>query len=381
MIDFLTLFWQTTGLSQITPGDVLVMGGAGLLLYAALVRGLEPVFLVPFAFAALLASIPGGGVVAPGGVLHDLYRFGLGDGIFPALLLFGLGTLMDFGPLLAMPSLVFLGMAAQAGIFVTVYGVIALNAALGLDFGWADTASVAMLGGASAPIVLFFSAHLSPDLLAAIAVAIYGSVALLPVLQPLIIRLLTTQEERQIVMLSLPDVSQRAKIAFPVVLLVLCLLFLPTALPLLGMVALGNFLKESGLLARLMPVKTAQIHFIPFVTFLLGLAAGSQLSAESFFSGKTVVIIVLGIVAIVIGTAVGILTGKLFCLIGNGKINPLIGAAGIAIMPLSARIVNKLGLEEKSDSMLLTHAVGVTMAGVIGSAVVAGTFLAIFGGK
>ena len=381
MMDLLTLFWQTTGFAQITVGWVLVMGGAGVLLYVALVKGFEPLFLVPFAVAALLANMPLTGIAEPGGILHDLYRVGLGDGIFPALILLGLGALMDFGPLMAMPSLVFLGVAVQAGVFVTIYCVAVFSAALGFDFGWWDTTSVAMIGGGSMPIILFFTAQLSPDLLAAIAVAIYSGIALLPVLQPPIIRALTTQEERQIVMLPLPMVSQRAKTVFPMVLLLLCFLFLPAALPLLGMVALGNFFKESGLLARLFSVKTVPIHFIQSVTFLLGLAAGSQLSAASFFSGKTLAIIILGMVAIIIGTAMGVYMGKLLCFMSHNKVNPLIGAAGIAIMPLSARVASKLGLEAKSETMLLTHAVGVTMAGVIGSAVAAGTLLAILGGK
>lgn len=381
-MELLTLFWQTTGIANMTWGTVVMMGSSGLLLYWAIVKEFEPVFLVSLSFSAILTNIPLAGMAEPGGLLHTLYEIGIGNGVFPLLIFMGLGTLVDFGPLIAMPSLLFLGVAAQLGIFFTIIAALALNTLLGYHFSLADAAAIGMVGGANGPVVILTSSRLAPDLLGAIAVATYVGMALVGRLQPPIMRALTTDKERKTEMPALRLVSKVEKLFFPLVVLLLCILLLPAATPLLGMFAFGSFLRESGIIeriARLSHVKAAQTDLIHIVSLFFGLAVGSRLSAETFLCLETLVIVVLGTIALAVGTTTGILMGKLLYQRSNGKINPLIGAAGIAVIPLSARIASKLGLEANPNNELLMHAMGANLAGVIGSALAAGTLLAMLG--
>lgn len=383
-MESLALFWHTTGVANLTWETVVMMVFGGVLMYWAIAKEFESVFLVSFGFAVILANVPSAGMAEPGGFLHDLYEIGVRSGAFPALVFFGLGTLADFGPLIAMPSLLFVGAAAQVGIFITLFAALGFNGLLGWGFGLEDVAGIALIGGAYAPVVLFFGSRLAPDLLGVIAVAIYVAMALVPMLQPPIMRALTTEPERQVNMAQPRLVSKGEKLFFPLVVLLLCILFLPDAALLLGMFVFGNFLKESEIterIARLSHVKTVQADLIHIVTLFFGLAVGGQLSAEKFLSVGTLAIVVLGIIALSVGTASGVLIGKLLCQRSHGKINPLIGASGIAVVPLSARVASKLGLEANPHNFLLIHAIGANLAGVIGSAVAAGTLLAMLSGK
>lgn len=378
----LTLFWQTIGFAHMTWGKAAMIGGGIWVLYWSFTRAFEPAFWVPFGCAVALANLPVGGVGAPGGVLHDLYVLGVQSGILPLLIFLGLGTLMDLGPLLAMPSLLFVGAAAQLGVFVTVFFVLTLNLVSGFQFDVADAASVAMVGGGNAPLVLFLTARVAPDLLGAIVLALYVGMATIHRLQPPIMRALTTDTERQTRMAPLRPVSRRARVLFPLAILLPCVLFLPVALPVLGLFAVGNVLRESGLLDRLSCLsgrRMIQADFVRVMMFLFALAVGSQLSAETFLSWRTVGIVLLGMVALGAGTAMGVLMGKLLYYKSDGGINPLIGAAGLPFVSLSARVVDKLGLEADPRGFLLVHAVGAHVAGVVGSTVTLAVFLAKLG--
>ena len=290
----------------------------------------------------------------------------------------GVGALTDFGALIAMPRTLLLGAAAQFGIFTTLLGALALNAIPGFEFSLADAAAIGIIGGADGPTAIFLASRLAPDLLGAIAVAAYSYMALVPLIQPPIMRLLTTEKERKIKMKQLRPVSRTEKIIFPLTVLLLCVIFLPTAAPLIGMLTFGNLLRECGVVERLS--NAAQNEIINTVTIFLGLAVGSKLSAEKFLNVETLGILVLGMLAFAVGTAAGILMGKLMCRLSGGKINPLIGAAGVSAVPMAARVVNKVGLESDHHNFLLMHAMGPNVAGVIGSAVAAGVLLAIVGG-
>jgi oxaloacetate decarboxylase beta subunit len=297
--------------------------------------------------------------------------------VFPLLIFMGVGALTDFGALIARPSTLLLGAAAQFGIFATLIGAVALNFLPGFDFTLQDASAIAIIGGADGPTAIFLASRLAPDLLGAVAVAAYSYMALVPIIQPPIMRLLTTKRERAVVMQQLRPVSRLERILFPFVVLLLCALLLPSAAPLIGMLTFGNLLRESGVVERLS--RAAQNEIINAVTIMLGLAVGSKLSADKFLTVETLGILVLGALAFSIGTTAGVLMGKLMHRATGGKVNPLIGAAGVSAVPMAARVVNRVGLDENHHNFLLMHAMGPNVAGVIGSAVAAGVLLALTG--
>lgn len=376
-MDAIQTLIASTGLVHFTLGQVVMMlVGVGLL-YLAIARGFEPLLLLPIGFGAILTNIPLAGMGEPGGILYLFYDLGIASGLFPLLIFLGVGAMTDFGALIANPRMLFLGAAAQFGIFATMFGAIALNWIPGLSFTLKEASAIAIIGGADGPTAIFLASRLAPDLLGAIAVAAYSYMALVPLIQPPIMRALTTEKERKIQMTQLRVVSKREKIVFPLLLLLLTILLLPTAAPLIGMFCLGNLMKECGVVDRLS--KTVQNELINIVTIFLGLAVGSRLSAELFLTTQTLGILVLGMVAFAIGTAAGILMAKLMSKFSSQPINPLIGSAGVSAVPMAARVSNKLGLEADPHNFLLMHAMGPNVAGVIGSAVAAGILLALVG--
>lgn len=369
--------WQSTGLASITWGQVLMMLVGCLLIYLAIEKKFEPLLLLPIGFGAILCNIPLAGIGGSEGLLGYIYHVGIETGVFPLLIFMGVGALTDFGALIAMPWTLLLGGAAQFGIFITLIGALALNMVPGFNFSLADASAIAIIGGADGPTAIFLASRLSPDLLGAIAVAAYSYMALVPIIQPPIMRLLTTEQERKVEMQQLRHVSRLEKILFPFTVLLLCILFLPSAAPLIGMLTFGNLLRESGVVERLS--HAAQNEIINIVTIFLGLAIGSKLSADKFLTLDTLAILALGAFAFCVGTAAGVLMGKLMNRVTGGKVNPLIGAAGVSAVPMAARVVNRVGLEANHHNFLLMHAMGPNVAGVIGSAVAAGVLLAVVG--
>ena len=370
--------WQSMGIANMEWGQALMMSVGCLLIYLAIHKKFEPLLLLPIGFGAILSNIPVAGISGPDGLLGMIYHVGVETGVFPLLIFMGVGALTDFGALIAMPSTLLLGAAAQFGIFATLLGALALNLVPGFDFTLADASAIAIIGGADGPTAIFLASRLAPDLLGAIAVAAYSYMALVPIIQPPIMRALTNEKERKIEMQQLRHVNKLEKILFPFTVLLLCILFLPSAAPLIGMLMFGNLLRESGVVERLS--RAAQNEIINIVTIFLGLAVGSKLSAEKFLSLETLGILALGAMAFCIGTAAGVLMGKVMNKVSGGKINPLIGAAGVSAVPMAARVVNKVGLESNHHNFLLMHAMGPNVAGVIGSAVAAGVLLAVVGG-
>jgi len=330
--------------------------------------------MLPIGFGAVLSNIPVAGIAEEGGLLAYLY-LGIKSGVFPLLIFMGVGAMTDFGPMLANPKTLLLGAAAQFGIFGTLFGALALNVIPGLHFTFKDAAAIAIIGGADGPTAIYVASKLAPDLLGAIAVAAYSYMALVPLIQPPIMRALTTEDERLIEMAQLRIVSRQEKVIFPMVLLVLSAMLLPSAAPLIGMFCLGNLMRECGVVERLS--KTAQNELINVVTIFLGLAVGSKLGAASFLRAETLGILVLGAIAFSFGTAAGVLMGKVMNRFSVNKVNPLIGAAGVSAVPMSARVANKVGQESNPHNFLLMHAMGPNVAGVIGSAVAAGVLLAL----
>jgi len=373
----LQALWDSTGLANFAIGEVAMIIVGGVLLYLAIARRFEPLLLVPIGFGAILSNIPIAGIAGDEGLLGYVYHVGIDTGVFPLLIFMGVGALTDFGALIANPKVMLLGAAAQFGIFFTLLGALALNGVPGFDFSLADAAAIGIIGGADGPTAIFLASRLSPELLGAIAVAAYSYMALVPMIQPPIMRALTTRKERAIVMQQLRPVSKLERIFFPLTVLLVTAIFLPTAVPLIGMLTFGNLLRECGVVERLS--RSAQNDIINAVTIFLGLAVGSKLSADTFLNLSTLGILVLGAIAFSIGTAAGVLMGKLMCRLTNGKINPLIGAAGVSAVPMAARVVNKVGLESDEHNYLLMHAMGPNVAGVIGSAVAAGVLLALVG--
>lgn len=367
------------GIANMEWGQVLMMLVGCLLIYLAINKKFEPLLLLPIGFGAILSNIPVAGIAGADGILGMIYHAGIETGVFPLLIFMGVGALTDFGALIAMPSTLLLGAAAQFGIFATLLGALALNAIPGFNFSMSDASAIAIIGGADGPTAIFLASRLAPDLLGAIAVAAYSYMALVPIIQPPIMRALTSDKERCIEMQQLRHVSKLEKILFPFTVLLLCILFLPSAAPLIGMLMFGNLLRESGVVDRLS--RAAQNEIINIVTIFLGLAVGSKLSAEKFLSIETLGILGLGALAFCIGTATGVLMAKVLNKITGGKINPLIGAAGVSAVPMAARVVNKVGLESNHHNFLLMHAMGPNVAGVIGSAVAAGVLLAVVGGQ
>ncbi len=369
--------WESTGLYNFTLGQLVMIAVGGLLVFLAINKGFEPLLLIPIGFGGILANIPIAGIAGPDGLLGILYHAGIETGVFPLLIFMGVGAMTDFGPLLARPSLMILGAAAQFGIFFTLFGAIAMNLIPGMEFTMADAAAIAIIGGADGPTAIYVASRLAPDLLGAIAVAAYSYMALVPIIQPPIMKLLTTEEERQTKMTQLRRVSKLEKILFPLILLLVAILLLPSATPLVGMLCFGNLLRECGVVDRLS--STAQNELINIVTIFLGLAVGSKLEADKFLSAETLGILLLGMVAFSIGTAAGLLMGKVMYRVTGKQVNPLIGAAGVSAVPMAARVANKIGLQANPQNFLLMHAMGPNVAGVIGSAVAAGVLLSVIG--
>ncbi|WP_318458356.1 sodium ion-translocating decarboxylase subunit beta [Photobacterium leiognathi] len=370
--------WAETGIANFEFGQiVMIIVGCGLL-FLAIRKGFEPLLLLPMGFGAILANIPNAGFTEPGGLLYYIYYVGIETGIFPLLIFMGVGAMTDFGALIANPKTLLLGAAAQFGIFFTLFGAIVLNVIPGMEFTLADASSIAIIGGADGPTAIFLASRLSPDLLGAIAVAAYSYMALVPIIQPPIMKALTTPEERQIQMQQLRHVTKMEKVLFPLAVLLMTILFLPSATPLVGMFCLGNLMRESGVVDRLS--NTVQNELINIVTIMLGLGVGSKLEAATFLQIETLGILVLGAVAFSVGTGGGVLMAKALNRFSKEPINPLIGAAGVSAVPMAARVVNKVGLDANPQNFLLMHAMGPNVAGVLGSAVAAGILLALVGG-
>jgi len=433
-MDKINDLWLASGVYNLQLGQFVMLLVGLMLLYLAINKKFEPLLLVPIGFGGILANIPEAGLAFSAvenavhfakpevmnamasalgiasnephavleayhssnasvhaatalaamdggyanGMLYNFYNIAIASGAAPLIIFMGVGAMTDFGPLLANPKTLFLGAAAQFGIFATVLGAVTLSTLGLMDFSIQDAAAIGIIGGADGPTAIYVASLLSPHLLGAIAVAAYSYMALVPLIQPPIMRALTTQKEREITMVQLRQVSKVEKILFPVVLLILVALLLPDAAPLLGMFCFGNLLRECGVVDRLSD--TAQNALINIVTIFLGLSVGSKLSADKFLDLTTLGILVLGIVAFCIGTAMGVLMAKLLNKIeGGNAINPLIGSAGVSAVPMAARVSNKLGLEANPQNFLLMHAMGPNVAGVIGSAVAAGVMIKFVG--
>ncbi|PWK49853.1 sodium ion-translocating decarboxylase subunit beta [Pleionea mediterranea] len=432
-MDGLLKLWQDTGIANFTWGQLIMIGIGFLLLYLAIAKNFEPLLLVTIGFGGILANIPNAGLALDAvenaiyvaqpevmqaiagalnvefqntsqllddyhhanqagnlasmqvakdagfnnGMLYNFYTVAVASGAAPLLIFMGVGAMTDFGALIANPRTLFLGAAAQFGIFATLLGAIGLNFVPGFEFTLQDASAIAIIGGADGPTAIFLASRLAPELLGAIAVAAYSYMALVPIIQPPIMKLFTTAEERKIEMKQLRHVSKQEKIVFPLIVLVLCAVFLPSASPLIGMFCFGNLMRECGVVDRLS--NTAQNSLINIVTIFLGLSVGSKLVAEKFLALETLGILGLGAVAFSIGTACGVLMAKLLGKFSKHPINPLIGAAGVSAVPMAARVVNKVGLQANHHNFLLMHAMGPNVAGVIGSAVAAGVLLALVG--
>ncbi len=368
---------QTLSSFHQTWGRIIMIGVAMVLFYLAIAKNFEPLLLLPIGFGGLLANVPIADMTGPEGFLGIIYHAGIANEFFPLLIFMGVGAMTDFGPLLANPKTALLGGAAQFGIFATLIGAAALSQYTHLfNFSLQDCAAISIIGGADGPTSIFISAKLAPDLLGAIAVAAYSYMAMVPMIQPPIMKALTTQKERAIVMKQQRRVHRLEKLFLPILILILSILILPQSTPLIGAFAFGNFAKESGVVKRLSD--TMQNALINIVTILLGLGVGSKLAAQKFLVPDTLGILVLGLLAFAIGTASGVLMGKIMNRLSKEPINPLIGAAGVSAVPMSARVVNRVGLEANPGNILVMHAMGPNVAGVIGSAVTAGILISIF---
>ncbi len=350
-------------------GKIIMIGIGLLLIWLAIAKQFEPLLLLPIGFGGILANVPVEDIAGPDGFLGIIFNLGVSNGLFPLLIFMGVGALTDFGPLLANPKTALLGAAAQFGIFATLIG------ALFLGFDTSEAAAIGIIGGADGPTSIYLATRLADHLLGPIAVAAYSYMALVPIIQPPIMKLLTTEKERKIKMAQLRKVSKLEKIIFPLLVLGLCILLLPSATPLIGALMFGNLAKESGVVERLS--KTIQNELINIVTILLGLAVGSKLGADKFLLVGTLKILLLGMIAFCIGTASGVLLGKTMNLFSKQKINPLIGAAGVSAVPMAARVANNVGLQANKSNFLLMHAMGPNVSGVIGSAVAAGVLLSL----
>jgi oxaloacetate decarboxylase beta subunit len=345
-----------------------------LLLYLAVIKKFEPLLLVPIGFGAVIANIPLAGISGPDGLQGLLFKVGIESGAFPLFIFLGVGAMTDFGPLIANPKTALLGAAAQLGIFGAIIGAVLLSMYVpGIHFTLRDAAAIGIIGGADGPTAIFLTSRLSPNLLGAIAVAAYSYMALVPVIQPPIMRLLTTKKERMIRMSQMRPVSKLEKMCFPLIITILCALLLPDAAPLISLLMFGNFMRECGVVSRL--TQTSENALINIVTICLGLTVGSKLAADKFLNVQTLGVLLLGCFAFALATAGGIILGKIMCRLSGGKVNPLIGAAGVSAVPMSARVVNKVGQEDDPHNFLLMHAMGPNVAGVIGSAVAAGILL------
>ncbi len=371
MLEMIVEFFQSSGLYALDIKSLIMLVTACVLLFLAIKKGFEPYLLIPIAFGMLLANLPLGQLSSydEGGLLYYLYQ-GVKLGIYPPLIFLGVGASTDFGPLIANPKSMILGAAAQFGIFFAFLG------ALALGFTPQEAASIGIIGGADGPTALYLTSQLAEHLLGSIAIAAYSYMALVPVIQPPIMKLLTTKEERMIEMKNVRPVSQTEKILFPIVVTILVSLIVPSAAPLVGMLMLGNLIKESGVVPNLVTAAKDTIMYI--VTILLGVTVGATASSERFLNAKTLGILALGLLAFAIGTAFGVLFAKLMNLFSKDKINPLIGSAGVSAVPMAARVSQKVGQQANPKNFLLMHAMGPNVAGVIGSAVAAGLLLNFF---
>ena len=371
-MELLKILYGTTGLSMITVKQIIMIIISLILLYLAIKKQYEPYLLLPISFGMLLANLPAvanEGLMEKGGLLYYLYQ-GVKLGIYPPLIFLAIGSSTDFGPLIANPKSLLLGAAAQFGIFVAFIGAILLGLA------GKEAASIGIIGGADGPTAIYLTTKLAPHLLGSIAIAAYSYMALVPVIQPPIIKLLTTKKERMVEMTQLRFVSQKEKIIFPIAVTIIVILLVPSSAPLIGMLMLGNLIKEVGIVSNLVEhVKGALLYCI---TIVLGMTVGATANAENFLSLTTIKIIILGLIAFSFGTVGGVLFGKIMYKFTKGKVNPMIGAAGVSAVPMAARVVQKIGQEENPRNFLLMHAMGPNIAGVIGSAVAAGVLLIIF---
>lgn len=384
-MEFITMVRETlagfileSGFAALTYKEVIMLVVACILLYLAIKKNYEPLLLVPIAFGMLLVNLPLGGLMDEGGMLRYLY---LGDelGIFPPLIFMGVGAMTDFGPLIANPKSILLGGAAQFGIYCAFLGALILNLIPGGIFNFTEqmAASIGIIGGADGPTAIYTATRLAPELLGPIAVAAYSYMALVPIIQPPIMRALTSKEERMIKMEQLRPVSQKEKILFPIIVTILVVLIIPSAAPLVGLLMLGNLFRESGVTNKLAEHASNSLMYI--VTIFIGVTVGATTSADKFLTPSTIGILILGLLAFSFGTAGGVIMGKIMCKLSGGKINPLIGAAGVSAVPMAARVVQKVGQEENPGNYLLMHAMGPNVAGVIGSAIAAGVFLKMYG--
>ena len=365
----LSSVWADSGFSALTSGHVIMIAVGLVLLYMAIGKGFEPLLLSPIAFGCILANIPKNGFEEPG--VMSVIMYGIHHEVFPPLIFLGVGAMTDFGPLLANPKTLLLGAAAQAGVFVALLG------AMLLGFTVQEAAAIGIIGGADGPTSIYLAAKMAPQLLGAIAVAAYSYMSLVPLIQPPIMKLFTTEADRKIVMQQLRPVSHFEKVAFPIMCTIVISLLLPSVTALIGMLMLGNLFKEAGCLDRLSD--TAQNALMNTVTIMLATGTGLTMSADAFLNYQTILIIILGLVAFIGGTAAGVIFGKLMCMVDGGKTNPLIGSAGVSAVPMAARVSQKVGQKANPANFLLMHAMGPNVAGVIGTAVAAGTMLAMIG--
>jgi oxaloacetate decarboxylase beta subunit len=395
--------WQNTGINQMINGEVkaeeeeevesavvfaesapgwqkLIMIAVGfLIIYLAVGKGFEPLLLIPIGFGVVLVNIPGAGMgQGPDGMLHIIYKAGVGNEFFPMLIFMGIGAMTDFGPLIANPKMALLGGAAQLGVFATLLGVALMNLIPGVEYNMMQACAIAIIGGADGPTSIYVAGKLAPEMMAVTAVAAYSYMALVPMIQPPLMKLLTTEKERKIKMDQLRYVSKTEKVMFPIVLLCLTIMLLPPAAPLIGMLAFGNFIKQVGIVERLS--KTLENEMMNIVSILLSLGVGAQMTPEKIFNPSSVGVIALGLLAFAIATCGGLIMAKIMNLFLKKKINPLIGSAGVSAVPMAARVSNKVGLEYDPSNFLLMHAMGPNVAGVIGSAIAAGFLLKVFGG-
>ena len=365
----LSSVWADSGFSALTGGHVIMIVVGLVLLYMAIGKGFEPLLLSPIAFGCILANIPKNGFEEPG--VMSVIMYGIHHEVFPPLIFLGVGAMTDFGPLLANPKTLLLGAAAQGGVFVALLG------AMMLGFSVQEAAAIGIIGGADGPTSIYLAAKMAPQLLGAIAVAAYSYMSLVPLIQPPIMKLFTTEADRKIVMEQLRPVSHFEKVAFPIMCTIVISLLLPSVTALIGMLMLGNLFKEAGCLDRLSD--TAQNALMNTVTIMLATGTGLTMSADAFLNYQTILIIILGLVAFIGGTAAGVIFGKLMCMVDGGKTNPLIGSAGVSAVPMAARVSQKVGQKANPANFLLMHAMGPNVAGVIGTAVAAGTMLAMIG--
>ena len=365
----LSSVWADSGFSALTGGHVIMIVVGLVLLYMAIGKGFEPLLLSPIAFGCILANIPKNGFEEPG--VMSVIMYGIHHEVFPPLIFLGVGAMTDFGPLLANPKTLLLGAAAQAGVFVALLG------AMLLGFTVQEAAAIGIIGGADGPTSIYLAAKMAPQLLGAIAVAAYSYMSLVPLIQPPIMKLFTTEADRKIVMEQLRPVSHFEKVAFPIMCTIVISLLLPSVTALIGMLMLGNLFKEAGCLDRLSD--TAQNALMNTVTIMLATGTGLTMSADAFLNYQTILIIILGLVAFIGGTAAGVIFGKLMCIVDGGKTNPLIGSAGVSAVPMAARVSQVVGQKANPSNFLLMHAMGPNVAGVIGTAVAAGTMLAMIG--